>query len=274
MRKIRHISTTQSFADWFSDLWTRHETLYFLVWKDLKVQYGNFFVGVLWSIFQPLLYFALILAVHRWPLGSSLNDAPLFPVVLFIGIVVWNFFTNAVIGVVASIQANASTISRSFFPRFYLVLAPIVRSCIDMLFSMLVIVGMIIYFQLQLSLVALWAIPLGLALLILTALGVGALAAVAVVRNRHFRQVIPVLLYAGLFFLPVFHSFDHVGNGFLAHLYTANPLATAIHVLRHGVGVEHAGQMNLIWPISYSIALVVLGVYSFRRLERTLADRI
>lgn len=274
VRKTRHIRSEQSFGDWCRDLLLRHETLYFLVWKDLKVQYGNFILGVFWSVFQPLLYFGLIYSVHRTSFPTAVSEGTFYPVSLFAGIIIWNFFTSVVNGVLTSIQSNASSISMSFFPRYYLVLAPAIRCCIDLGFSLILLFCMVIYFKTNISLDALWSVPISAIVLVTTSVGIASLAAVAVVRNRHFRQVIPVLLYAGLFFLPVFYTMGDLGNGVVQKLYSMNPLATSIHLLRFGLGVANMDNLSIFWAIPSSVVLLISGIYAFRHLERTIADSI
>lgn len=274
MPPIRHISSKQSFIAWVKVILSRHETLGVLIWKDLKVQYGNWFLGILWAVFQPLVYLGAIgLMLHLG--GRKHASGEMDPIVfLFSGIIVWNFITNAVNSTIAGIQGNANIISKAFFPRFFLVLAPVSRVVLDFLISFILLVSIAVIRDSGLSISALWKMPAALLLLLITAIGLSSLAAVAVVMNRHLRHVIPMLMYTGLFIFPVFHVLENIGNPILYSSYTLNPLAAGMTVIRSLFGTMDSLPVSLAIPYFSAFALLFIGIWAFRRMERTMADRI
>ena len=272
-KPIRYIRPKQSFSDWLQQLVDRRETLWFFIWKDLKVQYQKPVFGLLWSVFQPLLYFGIILSVMQFSgRVSTVSEMP-FSLYLISGLAIWNFTTSSILGAVNSIQSNAGIISKSFFPRFYLILAPVLKSTFDFIIMLLIVGAFAIYFQQPFVLSNLGFVVTSLVIAMTTALGCSAIAASLVATNRHIRHAIPVLLYAMIFALPVFYSIQEISNPMLQTAYQFNPIAGTMDLLRSGFGSEVSLNLMLSWLLQ-SLIWLAIGIILFRRTERTLADNV
>ena len=247
--------------------------MWFFVWRDLKVQYQNPILGFAWSIFQPLVYFGIILMVMRFSgRESDVSEMP-FALYLISGLAIWNFITASILGSVNSIQSNAGIISKSFFPRFYLILAPILKSTADLLIMLLIVLGLTLFFGQQISLLMIIALPSAVLLSWVTAVGWSAIASALVVANRHARHAIPVLLYAMMFALPVFYSMKEIDSQLIQALYLGNPVAGAMEILRSGFTTPLSSSTSLFWFVQ-SLLWLGFGLLVFRRMEKTLADKV
>jgi len=273
VKPTRYIRPKQSFSDWLQQLVERRETLWFFIWKDLKVQYQKPVFGLLWSVFQPLVYFGIILSVMQFSgRKTSISEMP-FSLYLISGLAVWNFTTSSILGAVNSIRSNAGIISKSFFPRFYLILAPVVKSTFDFFIMLLIVLGFAVFFEQPFIIRNLGSVLISVFIAMTTALGWSSIAASLVVANRHLRHAIPVLLYAMVFALPVFYSMGEIGNPILQTAYQFNPIAGAMDLLRTGFRTEISAQLMIYWLLQ-SVIWFGLGIIQFRRTERTLADKL
>jgi lipopolysaccharide transport system permease protein len=272
-KPVRHITSHQSVSDWFRQLIDRRETLLFFVWKDLKVQYQNPFLGFLWSVFQPLTYFAIILAVMNFS-GRNSNQMEMpFALYLISGLTIWNFVTSAILGSINSIQSNAGTISKAFFPRIYLVLSPILKSSLDLLVMLLIVFGFALSMGQPIETNMVLFLPLSIINILLFSIGVAAIVTSFVVRNRHVRHAIPIIMYAMLFALPVFYSMGSIDNPVLVLIYQLNPIAGSMEMLRAGFGSEVDINHVVGWFIQ-SVIWLLVGIIIFRNTERKLADLV
>ncbi len=273
-KPVRHITPNQSFSNWLLQLNERRETLLFFIWKDLKVQYSKPIFGLIWSIFQPLVYFGIILLVMQFSGRQTATTGMPFEVYLIAGLAVWNFCTSAILGSINSIQSNAGIISKSFFPRFYLVLAPMLKSSIDLLIMLLITAGVAAWYGQQMVLQSISLLPTMLFLLWITTMGWAAIATSATIMNRHFRHAIPVLLYAMLFALPIFYSASEMDNSLLKTIYTLNPISGSMDFLRASFGAATPTLNTTIFWLLQSLAWSAIGVLFFRKVEKSLSDRI
>ncbi|MCF8275941.1 MAG: ABC transporter permease [Flavobacteriales bacterium] len=273
-KPVRYIRPNQPFSDWLKQLIDRRETLWFFIWKDLKVQYQKPIFGLLWSVFQPLVYFGIILSVVKFSgRTASVSEMP-FSLYLISGLSIWNFTTSSILGAVNSIQSNAGIISKSFFPRFYLILSPILKSTLDLLIMLLIVFALALYMQQPITFSTIGFLITSIMFVWTTTLGWSAIAASLVVSNRHIRHAIPVLLYAMIFALPVFYSMQKIDNQALQTIYQFNPIAGAMDFLRSGFGMESLSIMTMAsWSLQ-SLIWLIIGIIVFRRTEKTLADKV
>ena len=272
-KSVRQISANQPLSDWIRQVIDRRETLWFFVWRDLKVQYQQPIFGLLWSVFQPLVYFGVILLLRSTTTSMTESEMP-FELYLISGLVFWNFTTSAVNGAIQSIQSNAGLISKSYFPKFYLILAPLLKSTLDLFVMFLIVLAFSFYLEQPLNGSALLFIPLALIMLWSMVLGCSAIAASAVVHNRHVRHAIPVLLYALIFALPVFYPMGKMNHEALNFLYMANPIAGAMDCFRTAFGGQVPAASSIgSWAVQAVIWLCI-GIVAFRMTEKTLADKV
>lgn len=231
-------------------------------------------MGIIWAVFQPIVYlvaigFMLHLGGRKYASGEI--DTVIF---LFSGIIIWNFITNSINSTVAGIQGNANIISKAFFPRFFLVLAPITRATLDFIISFVVLVALAVIRSSDVSISLLWKMPIASILILITAIGLSALAAVAVIWNRHLRHIIPMLTYTGLFIFPVFQVLENIENPMLHTSYSLNPLAVGMAITRSIFGAVDYTTISLSIPYGLAFAILLAGIWSFRQMERTMADRL
>ncbi len=271
---IRVIQTDPPFAEWLSQLIRRRETLWFLVWKDLKVQYERPIFGFLWSVFQPLIYFGVILSVMHLSDRKGFSDSMPFSLYLICGLAIWNFTTSSILGAINGFYANTGLITKAYFPRIYLVLSPLLKSTID-LFIVLIIITLFAFWKGQVLTVQTWGLlPFTVLTVWVSTAGLSAIAASLVVLNRQIRHAIPVLLYALIFVLPVFYSLDGINNRLLRIIIVFNPIAGGMDSLRACfTGISPAMEHIAIWA-GCSLTILATGALLFRRIEKTLADRI
>jgi ABC-type polysaccharide/polyol phosphate export permease len=273
-KPIRVIRANQPFSDWLKRLWLRRETLWFFVWKDLKVQYQKPVFGLLWSVFQPLVYFAVILSVIRFS-GKTTSETQMpFELYLLCGLAIWNFATSVILGGMNSMQSNAGLVTKASFPRLYLILSPLIKSIFDLGIVVVIVIAAAILLNAHISVFLPLVILISLLLILPISFGLACISSTLVIWNRHFRHAIPILLYAMLFVLPIFYSMNEIGNEWLQLFYSFNPIAGAMDVLRSGFNSANLSlNQLLIWSVS-SAAFTVIGIALFRKMERTLADQI
>ncbi|MDP6907971.1 MAG: ABC transporter permease [Flavobacteriales bacterium] len=273
-KSVRIISPDQPFTEWVKQLVERHETLWFFIWKDLKVQYNRPLFGFLWSIFQPLVYFGIILAIMDFTGRTGTDTSIPFPVYLICGLAIWNFATASILGAMNSIQSNAGIISKSSFPRFYLILAPLLKAGMDLMIVLLIVLVIALFYGVSIPLHAVYSFPIMLTILLISAVGLASIVATMVILNQQIRHAIPVLLYAGIFILPIFYSMETIGNNWLQRFYQINPIAGSMECLRASLGDTFPSMQNTLYWVLSAVVLCVIGIIFFRRIEKSLADKV
>src|ERR1700694_5924582 len=95
---------------YWRDLWRYRNLFYFLAWRDILVRYKQTVIGVLWALLRPLLTM-LILTVTLDKVANLPSDGVPYPMLVFAGMLPWQFFAGAVSDASSSLIGNANMIS-------------------------------------------------------------------------------------------------------------------------------------------------------------------
>src|ERR1700740_2413636 len=112
---------------YWRDLWNYRELFYFLAWRYILVRYKQTVVGVSWSVIRPVLTM-LILTIVFGKLGRMPSGGVPYPLLVFCGMLPWQFFSTAMTESSGSLILNSNLISKVYFPRLVVVVSSVITS--------------------------------------------------------------------------------------------------------------------------------------------------
>lgn len=259
---------------YWHDVWRYRELFLILAWRDVSVRYKQTILGVAWAFMRPFLTMVVFTVVFgqlaKLPTGGPVPYA----VMVFAGLLPWTLFSSILSDASQSVLSNANVINKVFFPRLLVPMATVMVALIDFLVSLIVLVGLMIWY----GVVPGWQIlllPVFVALTLAAAIGPALWASALVVKYRDFRFVVPFVVQIGLYVSPVGFSSAIVPDQWRL-LYSLNPMVGIIDGFRWSIV---GGAMPLYWP-GFLISLVAIGfvmwvgISGFRRIERHFADLV
>lgn len=259
---------------WLRELWAYRELLYFLAWRDVKVRYKQTTLGVLWVVMQPLLM-TVIFTVFLGMLARVPADGMPYPLMVYVGLLPWTFFSNAVMQGGTSIVSNANLITKVYFPRLIIPSAAVAARVVDFAVAFVILFGLMALYGVGPT----WRVavlPLLVVLTALLALGFGMLVASLNVRYRDVGVVLPVTMQLWMFVSPVLYPSrlvrDAWPRGF--RLYSLNPLVGIVDGFRAALLGQPFDWPALGWAAACTLAVLAASAYLFRRVERGFADVI
>jgi lipopolysaccharide transport system permease protein len=189
-------------------------------------------------------------------------------------IVLWQFFSRAVLEGSTSLTAQQALIGKIYFPRVIAPLTALLGSLVDFVIMLGVLFAAMLVFRTAPK----WTIvtlPLWLFGLACLALGVSLLLAGLDAIYRDVRLALAFLIQVWYFLSPIIYPVELVPDPYRFY-YLLNPATPFIQGFRATV----LGQNNL--PPSWSIIvacatttiILLLGLAVFHRIERTIVDRI
>jgi lipopolysaccharide transport system permease protein len=254
------------------ELWRYRELLYFLAWRDLKVRYKQTFLGVTWAVLQPLMYM-VVFTLFFGRLADLYSEGKPYALLALSGSVIWLFFANSVTLASNSLVGNAALITKVYFPRILVPIAPVIAAIVDFLLAFAVLLGvMAVYgFPPGFGLRVWFAIPFVL-LAMGTAIGVGSLLAALNVKYRDVRYGVPFMIQLWLFASPVVYSSELLGEPWKT-LYYLNPMAGVVEGFRWAtLGGAAPSWQSIALSTASGAVMLVAGFLYFRRTERQFAD--
>jgi lipopolysaccharide transport system permease protein len=256
----------------FKELVEYRDLFYFLIARDVKVRYKQTVLGGLWAIIQPL-FLMVIFTLFFGYLAKVPSDGVPYPIFNYTAMVAWSYFASAVTFSSNSLVQETALISKVYFPRMLVPLAPIIAFLLDFAVSLIILIGMMFYYRVYPTIMVLF-LPLLLLLMMLTASGVGMFLAAVNAKYRDVRYTITFLVQFWMFASPVVYPASIIPAKY--HLiYAINPMAGVIEGFRSALlgTVAFPTDMLLVSTV-VSVILLIFGALYFRRTERYFADVI
>ena len=265
---------------YWKDLWRFKGLFYYLAWRDILVRYKQTAIGVLWGVLRPLLTIVVFTLVFN-KLGNFPSETGVpYAIMVCVGMLPWQFFSSAFSESANSLVANSNLLTKVYFPRLIVPASTVIVCLIDFLISFVILIGLYVFY----SYVPDWRIllfPFFLLLATITAMGFGLFIAALNVKYRDFRYVIPFIVQFGLYISPVgfssnvVYANEHIPQ-ILKYLYALNPMVGVIDGFRWSM---LGGSVSLHLPeflssIAVSVLFLFVGIWYFRKMERTFADVI
>ncbi len=267
------IEAGRSERHYWMDLWRYRELFYILAWRDIAVRYKQTIIGVAWAVLRPLLTMMIFVVVFG-KIAKLPSEGIPYPIFVFAAMLPWTFFATAFSDASNSLIGNSNLISKVYFPRLIIPAASVIVAGVDFLISFVILLALMAWYHYMPD----WHIltlPFFLLLAFFAALGSGLYVAALNVKYRDFRFVIPFVVQLGLYISPVGFSTTIVPEKYQM-LYYLNPMVGVIDGFRWAIsGGRTAFNMTELTMSIVMIALLCLiGVYHFRKTEKTFADVI
>ncbi len=268
------IEPGKGIKQFWSDLWRYRELFYFLAWRDILVRYKQTVIGIAWSVVRPVLTMLIFTVIFgKFAKFPSEGNSP-YPILVFVAMLPWQMFANALTESSTSIITNANLISKVYFPRLIVPGSAVIVSLIDFLISFVILGILMAWYQF----VPGWRIitlPFFLLLALMAALGFGFWLSALNVKYRDFRYIVPFMVQFGLYISPVGFSSSVVPEQWRL-LYSLNPMVGVIDGFRWAIlgGMSKLYLPGFLLSIVLTLGIFLFGLYYFRKTERFFADVI
>jgi ABC-2 type transport system permease protein len=263
-----------------------------LVRKELQIRYRGSVLGLLWSYVKPgvqFVVFYIALGVFLGLQKSPRNPDGLenYAIYLFSGIVLINFFTEALSNASRAIVANGGLIKKIYLPRELFPVASVWVSGVHFVPQLVVLLAACVIAGWQPSVLQLAAAAAGFIIIAMLATGLGLLFGSANVYFRDFENIVDMLLMVATWASPVLYAWtmvqDKVGAAWFT-VYQSNPITIAVETFHFAFWLPTTDGTAPIPPhllsvwvpvgIVVSLLLLLLGQWTFRRLEGRFAQEL
>jgi lipopolysaccharide transport system permease protein len=257
---------------YWKDLWRYRELFYILSWRDIKVRYKQTAIGAAWAILRPLLTMLVFTFIFGRIAGMQKDTTVPYALVVLSAMLPWQFFSTALSEASNSLISNTNLVSKVYFPRLIIPASSVITSFVDFAISFGLLVVMMGYYRFLPSWQISW-LPVFIVISFLASFGVGLYLTAVNVKYRDFRYIIPFIVQFGLYVSPVgFNSF--VINEKWRMLYSLNPMVGVIDGFRWCLLGDPMHWRSFIVSVAMTMGFLWLGIYYFRKMERTFADNI
>jgi len=254
-----------------SEVWAHRELLLFLVWRDVKIRYKQTALGVAWAVIQPL-FAMLVFSIFFSRLADPGPGGVPYSLFAFAGLLLWMFFANAITNSGNSVVANTNLVTKVYFPRLIIPLAPVLASLIDLAIGSAVLIGLMGYYRVAPGAGVLLC-PVLVGLVVVLAMGVGSLLAGLNVKYRDIRHALPFVVQLWMFLTPIIYPPSLVPDQW-RWLLALNPMTGFVQGIRASLFNERLAWGEIGIALVVTMVVLAAALLVFRRAERDFADTI
>lgn len=232
-----------------------------LVKKGIKLKYRRSYLGIIWSLVEPLLEMIVLAIVFGTLFG---NDNKTFPVYILTGRLLYSFFSQGTKASLTSIRRNSSMIKKVYVPKYLYPLSSVLFNYIIFLISLIVLVAVGLVLGVYPTVYTLGAVVPLLLLLILT-FGCGMILATLGVFFRDLEYLWNVALMLVMYTCAIFYYPERLLESGFGWILQGNPLYCIISLFRNAVFGQPLEMTALIYATVFSFGSVIVGLFIFHR---------
>jgi lipopolysaccharide transport system permease protein len=232
-----------------------------LVVRDMKLRYKRSYLGIAWTLINPLMQLLVYTFVFRVLFGVQ---TPNYMLQLFIGITCWTWFQSGVLESTVAILQNRDLIRQPSFPAALLPNVTVGTHLVHFLLTFPITFAMIFYGEPRITLAVLW-VPLVILVQYILTLALGMAAACLHAHFRDTQYLLGVFLMLGFFLTPIIYDMSVVPAKYHT-FYMLNPMT---HILDSYRAALVRGEAPHLASLGIVAAVSVILLWLSHKLFRT-----
>lgn len=273
--KKERISLNQYFKNAYKYRYLMQE----IIRKNVKLQYRDSFLGMLWTFLQPLFTMIVLVFIFGNIFGKSNKGVVCYPVYLLTGRLLFEFFTQSTKRAMRSIRNSASVLKKVYVPKYIYPLSNVLSNFVTFAISLTVLIVVEGYFLIKnyaaagqppypdlhlTGYIFLCIVPI--IILCVFCLGVGLVLSVLNVFFKDIEYIYDVVCTMLFYATPIMYKIEtlKIGSGAVSTILKLNPLYSIIEMFRCCVLY---GRMwtwsHFIYAIGVSVVVLLLGIWVF-----------
>ncbi|MEC0258392.1 ABC transporter permease [Paenibacillus lautus] len=232
-----------------------------LIRKDIKLKYRNSFLGLLWSILNPLLFMLVLTIIFSELFSSSIEN---FPIYVLTGRLLYSCFSETTNFAMQSVVTNATLMKKVYVPKYFFPISRIFSSFINSLLSMFSIIPVMLFSGLPLDTTNLLVV-FPLFYLLLFCIGIGLILSTVYVFFRDIQHIYSLFLVIVMYASAIFYPVDIIPERFMP-IIQMNPLFGIVEMFRDTLIYHTVPSIGAhLFSLIYSIVLILIGLFLFYR---------
>lgn len=232
-----------------------------LVKKGIKLKYRRSYLGIVWSMLEPLLTMIVLTIVFGTLYGNKSKE---FPVYILTGRLLYSFFSTSTKASLSSIRKNAAMIKKVYVPKYLYTLSCVLYNYVIFVISLVVLAFVAVVLGVYPSIYTL-QVFIPLVLILILSYGVGMILATVGVFFRDMEYIWSVGLMLVMYTSAIFYYPDKLLESGYAWILKYNPVYCIIDLFRSGVFGRAMDMNTLLYATVFSVLSLVIGLMCFKQ---------
>lgn len=230
-----------------------------LVKKGVTLKYRRSYLGVVWTLIEPLLTMMVLTLVFGTLFG---NTDRTFPVYILSGRLMYSFFSNSTKTSMKSIRSNSGMIKKVYVPKYMYPLSCILSDYITFLISLLILFIVSVVLRVEPTLYLFQAV-IPLLILPVMCYGLGLILATLSVFFRDLEYIWSVVMMLIMYTSAIFYKPERIIQAGYGWLLDINPLYSVVVNFRNAVFGQALDTRALGLSLLYTAGFMIVGLLMF-----------
>ena len=238
-----------------------------MVSREIKRKYTRSYLGILWSVLNPLMSMAVMSMVF----STMFQRVENYSVYFLTGNIIWQLFTGATNAAMASLVDNKSLLIKVKLPKVIFPLSRVGAAFVNFLYTFIAYLLMLVVFRIKPSVTMLF-FPVVALFLLLFCIGISYLLSIIYVFFGDIKHLYSVLLTLWMYCSAIFYPVDSTPE-FVQRMILENPVYNFIACARNCMiyqTLPSFGQLlrMVIWGLGcYAIGRIVFAEFQNRIMQ-------
>jgi len=252
-------------------LWASRDIIYTLAERDLRAQYKQATLGLLWALIFPLAMLGIFTIIFSRAASNGVPGIP-YPLFAYVGILCWTFFSGSFGSGGTSLLTNNALMSKTQFPRECFPLESILVTAVNSVLAWIPLLLLFVIYRFVPYPTTVW-VPLLILIELAFTVGITIAVSALIIQMRDIAQVLPIVIMLGLFATPVIWQFKRIPAKWQLVYGFISPLGPVIDDVRRTMlqGLNPVPG-PLLAAIAGAVFYLAVGYRIFKRYEVNFAD--
>ncbi len=252
------------------ELWRKRRLVRLLAKRDFYVRYRRPSFGLLWVVAVPVIQASVLSVIFTKIVRFQLPGIS-FPVFMLSGLLPWLYFSSCVGSAVTSITGGSGLATKVYFPRAVLPLVVVRSNFYGFWHRLAIVLAAALVFGQGIGPRVVLLVPAIVLMILLSA----AFSLVFAAMHVYFRDtsfIVSAFIQAWFWGSAVFYPISRTGTGLLRTAMTVNPATGMIYLFRSALVDWPIEWALVVSTISWSVGLIALALFLYRRYNRVFID--
>jgi len=237
--------------------------------RDILARYKRSFLGVAWTMLNPLGMMIVMSVVF----SQLFNMVQNYPAYVLSGLIAWNFFSQGTSAAMSGIVWGGNLIQRIYVPRTSFAISAVLTALVNLVLSIVPLIAVMVFIKSPIT-PAIAFLPISMLFLAAFTLGIGLILSTLAVYFPDVSEMYQIILIAWMYLSPIIYPESIIPSQFHI-IYHLNPMYQLIRLFRLPIYDGRIPAFSEIWPAAAaSIVVLVIGWLFFTSKSDEFAYRV
>jgi len=258
-------------------IWQYRDLITMFVKRDFVAKYKQTILGPLWFIIQPVFTTLMFTIVFNKVAKISTDGLP--PMLFYMsGTVAWTYFSTCLNSTSTTFTGNAGIFGKVYFPRLTVPISIVISTLVQFFIQLGMLAAFMVYYYFNgANFHITWyilVIPYLVFLMALMGLGFGIIISSLTTKYRDLNNLVGFGVQLWMYATPIIYPISSISAKYKS-IVMLNPLSSIIETFRFallGIGTANIG--SLMYTTIWAIAVIIIGIIMFNRIEKSFIDTV